>query len=183
MRRIGEIKKDMSWHVIFVETGFEDEFCRYTDKVKDQRYAGINYNLLVPKRKIFERKQGMKREVIKTMFPGYVLLETESIHEFFFQSKNSPYMIRFLRNDAYFQEVRKEEIERILMMVDCRGLIEISKAFVENDKVRITDGPLFGREGIIQRIDKRKGRAKVKFAINENVLLIDLGIEIMDRIT
>lgn len=171
----------MSWYVIFVRTGFEDEFCRYTNKVKEQRYAGINYNLLVPKRKIFERKQGVKRQVIKTMFPGYVLLETETIYEFFFQAKNSPHIIRFLRDNAYFQEVRKEEIERILMMVDCRGLIEISKAFVENEKVRITDGPLLGREGIIQRIDKRKGRAKVKFAINENVLLIDLGIEILEK--
>lgn len=172
----------MSWYVIFVETGYEDEFCRYTDKIKNQRYAGIQYKLLVPKRKIFERKQGIQREVIKTMFPSYVLLETESIYEFYLQAKNSPHIIRFLRDNNYFLEVRREEIKQILMMVDSQGLIEMSKAFVENDRVRITEGPLLGMEGIIKRIDKRKGRAKVNFTLNEKSLLIDLGIEIMEKI-
>lgn len=172
----------MSWYVIFVETGYEDEFCLYTNKMKSQRYRELQYNLLVPKRKIFERKQGIRREVIKTMFPGYVLLETESILEFYFQAKSSPHVIRFLRDSSLFLEVKKEEIRQILMMVDSRGLIEISKAFVENDRVRITEGPLMGMEGIILKIDKRKGRAKVRFHLNDNSLLIDLGIEIMKKL-
>ena len=172
----------MSWYVIFVETGYEDEFCRYTDKMKRQQYMGIQYSLLVPKRKIFERKQGIRREVIKTMFPGYVLLETESIFEFYSKAKGSPHIIRFLRDNSLFLEVRKEEIKQILMMVDSKGLIEISKAFVENERVRIEEGPLLGMEGTIERIDKRKGRAKVRFHLNEKTLLIDLGIEIMKKL-
>lgn len=172
----------MSWYVIFVETGYEDEFCRYADKEKNQRYAGIQYSLLVPKRKIFERKNGILREVIKTMFPGYVLLETDSIVKFFLQARNSPHIIRFLRHDTHFLEVRKEEIKPILEMVDSCGLIQISKAFVENDRVKIVEGPLLGMEGVIKRIDKRKGRARVNFFLNENSLLIDLGIEIILKI-
>lgn len=172
----------MSWYVIFVETGYEDKFCHYIDKMKYQRYMGIQYSLLVPKRKIFERKQGIRREVIKTMFPGYVLLKTESIFEFYSQAKGSPHIIRFLRDNSRFLEVRKEEIRQILMMVDSSGLIEISKAFVENDRIRITEGPLLGMEGIIKKIDKRKGRAKVRFHLNDNSLLIDLGIEIMEKL-
>ena len=68
------------------------------------------------------------------------------------------------------------------MMVDSKGLIEISKAFVENERVRIEEGPLLGMEGTIERIDKRKGRAKVRFHLNEKSLLIDLGIEIMKKL-
>jgi len=172
----------MSWYVIFVETGYEDQFCRYADKMKNQRYTGIPYSLLVPKRKIFERKQGIRREVVKTMFPGYVLLETEAIFEFYSQTKGSPHVIRFLRENSLFLEVKKEEIKQILKMVNSKGLIEISKAFVENDRVRIEEGPLVGMEGIIERIDKRKGRAKVRFYLNEKSLLIDLGIEIIEKI-
>ena len=172
----------MSWYVIFVETGCEDEFCRYTDRVRNLRYADIQFNLLVPKRKIIERKQGVKREVIKIMFPGYVLLETETIVEFFLQARNSPYIIRFLRNDTSFLEVKKEEIQPILSMVDSRGLIQMSKALIEDDKVRITDGPLLGREGVIKKINMRKGRARVKFIINDSSLLIDLGIDTIEKI-
>lgn len=172
----------MSWYVIFVKTGYEDEFCRYTENVKNQRYVGIHYNLLVPKRKIFERKQGVRREVIKTMFPGYVLLETEFIYEFYMRAKNSPHIIHFLRDDLHFGEVRQEELQHILMMTDSKGVIEMSKALVENDRVAILEGPLLGMEGIIRRIDKRKGRAKVKFSLNDKPLLIDLGIDIIKKI-
>ena len=87
-----------------------------------------------------------------------------------------------MKNDSWFLEVRKEEIEQILMLADKKGIIDISKAFIENDRVRITDGPLKGREGIIIKTDKRKGRAKVKFSINEKLLSIDLGIEIIKKI-
>lgn len=172
----------MSWYAICVKTGYEDDFCRYTDIIRDQRYAEIEYTLLVPKRKIFERKQGIWREVVKTMFPGYVLLETDLIQDFFLHSRNSPHVIRFLRENSHFLEVKKDEIEQILRLADYQGLIEISKAFVENERVRITEGPLLGREGIIKKIDKRKGRAKVKFTINQKVFLIDLGIEFMKKI-
>ena len=172
----------MSWYVIFVETGYEDEFCRYTNKMYNPRYMGIQYNLLVPKRKIFERKQGIRREVVKTMFPGYVLLETEFISEFFLKARNSPHIIRFLRVNSLFWEVRKEEIRQILRMSDSGGLIEISKGFIENDKVKIVEGPLLGMEGNITKIDKRKGRAKVDFTLNEKSILIDLGVEILEKV-
>lgn len=173
---------EMSWYVIFVETGYEDEFCRYTNRINNQRYMGIQYNLLVPKRKIFERKQGIRREVVKTMFPGYVLLETEFISEFFLKARNSPHVIRFLRVNSCFLEIRKEEIKQILKMSEPDGLIEISRGFLENDIVKIVEGPLLGMEGIIIKIDKRKGRAKVKFTLNEKSLLIDLGIEILEKV-
>lgn len=173
---------EMSWYVIFVETGYEDEFCRYTNKINNQRHKEIQYNLLVPKRKIFERKQGIRREVVKTMFPGYVLLETEFISKFFLKARSSPHVIRFLRVDSCFLEVRKEEIRQILKMSDSGGLIDISKGFIENDKVKIVEGPLLGMEGVITKIDKRKGRAKVKFTLSERDLLIDLGIEILEKI-
>lgn len=172
----------MGWYVIFVKTGHEDAFCRYTNKVKKYSYKDIQYSLLVPKRKVIERKQGILREVIRIMFPGYVLVDTESIEEFFLQAKNSPNVVRFLRQDTCFLEVRKEEINQILAMVDAQGVIEISKAFVENDKVIIIEGPLLGMEGTIKKIDKRKGRAKVDFSINENAMLVDLGIEIIKKI-
>lgn len=171
----------MGWYVLFVETGYEDKFCRYARKIINQQYKELEYSLLVPKRKIFERKQGIRREVIKIIFPGYVFLETDSILDFFFQTRNSPHLIRFLRDDCHFLEVKREEIKPILLLIDSDGIIELSKAFIEDDVVKIKEGPLRGMEGVIKKIDKRKGRAKVSFILNECHILIDLGIEILNK--
>ncbi len=172
----------MSWYVLFVETGYEDDVCHYIDKVKTYLLEDVKYNLLVPKRKIYERKQGIRNEVIKKMFPGYVLVETDNIIQFYSRVKGAPHTIKFLREDDYFHEVRLDEIRQILHLTDQMGLIDVSLAYVVNDKIRISDGPLLGREGIIKKVDKRKGRAKVEFIINNNSLLIDLGIDIIQRL-
>lgn len=171
----------MNWYVIFVETGFEEEVCLFINKLKIQHYDSIDYNLLVPKRKIYERKQGIRKEVTKIMFPGYVLLETDNINEFYNRARGGPHIIKFLKNNYNFLQVSVNEITQILNMVDHEGLINISQVIIMNDRIRITEGPLLGKEGIIKKIDKRKGRAKVEFAINSNTILIDLGIEVIQK--
>jgi len=172
----------MSWYAIFVETGYEDDVCLFIDKVKYYLFDDIQYNLLIPKRKIYERKQGIRKEVIRRMFPGYVLLETERIIEFYRKVRESPHIIKFLKDGRDFLEVDMKEMAPILRMTNKEGLIGISQALIENDKIIITEGPLLGREGIIKKIDKRKGRAKVEFLINHNSILIDLGIDIFRKI-
>lgn len=171
----------MSWYVIHVETGYEDVVCQYIDKVKDYMFEGLKYNLLVPKRKIFERNQGIRKEVIRRMFPGYVLIETDNILDFYIRAKDGPHILRFLKARDYFHEVGSDEIRQIIHMADNKGLIDVSQAFMVNDKIIISHGPLLGREGIIRKIDKRKGRAKVEFYINNKLLLIDLGIDIIRK--
>ncbi len=171
----------MSWYAIFVETGFEEEVCLNIDKLKVLGIGEIQYNLLVPKRKIYERKRGIRRTVVKNMFPGYVLLETNKINEFYIHVRSIPHIIKFLKSSYYFLEVSINEITQIISMTDKKGFINISQALVINDKIHITEGPLLGREGIIKKIDKRKGRAKVEFIISNNALLIDLGIDIIQK--
>lgn len=172
----------MSWYVIHVETGYEDIVCKYIDKVKNYMFEGVKYKLLVPKRKIFERKQGIRKVVIRRMFPGYVLIETDDILDFYIRAKDVPHILKFLKARDYFYEVRSDEIRQIIHMADNKGLIDVSQAFMVNDKIIISDGPLLGMEGIIRKIDKRKGRAKVEFHINNKLLPIDLGIDIIQKV-
>lgn len=171
----------MSWYVIFVESGFEEDVCHFIDKLRIKIYEDINFNLLVPKRKIYERKQGVRKEVIKRMFPGYVLVETDYIEEFYIRARGGPHILKFLKDNYNFLEVSIDEINQILKLVDNKGLINVSRGLVVNDRIHITEGPLLGREGIIKKLDKRKGRAKVEFIINCKSLLIDLGVDIVRR--
>lgn len=169
----------MSWYAIFVVNGCEDELCFIIDKIKPYLFDGSNYNLLIPKRKLYERNQGTRKEVIKKMFPGYILIETDNITDFYTRAKKLPHIIKFLKSNNEFLEIRKEEIHPILQMTDKKGLIDISQAFIENEKIAVKEGPLLGMEDNIKKVDKRKGRAKVEFIINNNSRLIDLGINII----
>lgn len=172
----------MNWYVIFVENGYEEEVCLFINKVKPYLFKDIKYNLFIPKRKIYERKKGIKQVVIRRIFPGYILVETETIYEFYNRVKGSPHILKFLKDNYDFLQVKINEISLLLQMTNKEGIIEISQAFNLNDKIMITKGPLSGKDGIIKKIDIRKGRAKVKFSINNNVFYIDLGIDVMRKL-
>ena len=52
----------------------------------------------------------------------------------------------------------------------------------ENDKIKIVEGPLLGMEGRIESIDARKGRAKVNIDFLGSSKLVQLGIDIVEKI-
>lgn len=171
----------MSWYVMSTQTGYEDDICKRIKKANDILFSDMSYNLLLPKRKIYERRQGVTRQVIRKIFPGYILLETNNIIDFYYRVKNLPRINNILRTDDCFHEVKYEDMRQILRMIDKDGLIGISEAFIINDEIQVINGPLLGYTGFIKKIDKRKGRAKVLFKMGHNEHLIDLGIEILQK--
>jgi transcriptional antiterminator NusG len=60
--------------------------------------------------------------------------------------------------------------------------IKISKAYKENDQIKIVEGPLLGMEGRIESIDARKGRAKVSIDFLGTNKVVQLGIDVVEKI-
>lgn len=168
----------MNWYAIFVETGYEDKVKDYIDRIKPYIKSDIFFDLLVPKRKLYERKNGIRNSVVKTLFPGYVLIRTDNIEKFYLAVHQSPHIVKFLKNGSYFMKINENEMIFILQMIDETGTINISSACYENDHLVILSGPLTGKEEVIKRVEKRKGRVKVKILMNGKYFEIDLGIDI-----
>ena len=54
-------------------------------------------------------------------------------------------------------------------------------AFDEGGRIRVIEGPLKGMEGRIAKVDKRKGRAKIKLALYENSYVVDFGFQSIEK--
>ena len=117
------------------------------------------------------------------MFPGYILLETERILEFYSRLKTTrcEHCFGVLRNGGYFIEVKLEEILNIIYMSDSDGVIGSSDVFVENDKIVVTKGPLTNYNGYIKKVDRRKHCVKVLFMFNGEKHYIDLSVNFIDK--
>lgn len=66
------------WYALFVMTGQEESVARHIDEKLSKRET-LKAATFVPKRKLKERKNGRVSEVVRIMFPGYVLIGTEQI--------------------------------------------------------------------------------------------------------
>jgi len=166
----------MGWYAIHVRTGSEDAVCEtIRQQVARMGYVG-EFELLVPKRKLQERHQGKFIEVVRTMFPGYVLVQSEEIRELAEVAARAKGILRFLQNEGEFQEVNPAEIIAVLELVNDEGLIECSVVEIEDGLVRVVSGPLKGHEGWIRKVDLHHRRVQVKFLFSNERYLIDLEI-------
>jgi transcriptional antiterminator NusG len=125
-----------------------------------------------------ERKNGVFAEVLRIMFPGYVLVQSEDIFSLAKHTAHCKGLLRFLKSEGDFQEIRLEEISQIVYMVDEEGAIGFSEILAEGGYVKVLNGPLKGHEGKIKKIDKHHRRAKVLFKFDGQDHVIELGISL-----
>ncbi|MEN8907426.1 MAG: antiterminator LoaP [Clostridiales bacterium] len=165
----------MKWYAIFVIAGKEDEVQKwiYYNYGKNDIYA------VVPKRKLLEKKKGVKKEVVKNLFKGYVLIKTEMNNEKFKKIIKIPFVIDILGTGSYFSEIPKNEVKHILKLVNNDGVIEFSKITIDGNRVFIKSGPLMESEFEIIKIDIRKSRAKIKFNFLNEEKYIDVGVKFL----
>ncbi|MDR2421696.1 MAG: antiterminator LoaP [Oscillospiraceae bacterium] len=168
------------WYAFCVITGRED-----TVKAELERELAelpdVDCAILVPKRELVERKGGTGRTVLKVMFPGYVIIGTERINEFASAAKRNSNVLYALTGDSEYLEIYPDEISCIIYMQDDDGVIVMSEVEYDKDnRIRVLAGPLKGQEGRITKVDRRKGRVKVKFALANIRREIWLGVRVVD---
>ena len=173
----------MGWYALFVETGREEHVKKHIHNSLDFSVVGTPYELLIAKREIKERKDGIEQTVEKRMFPGCILLETENILEFHLElmTRRSKYLFGVLRQEGYFKEIALEEVSRIIYMTDSNGVIRSSDIIVENNRIIVTKGPLKNYDGFIKRIDRRKKRVEVLFMFNGAEHFINLSVNVIEK--
>ena len=137
-------------------------------------------DFLVPKRKLKERRAGVWRDVLKTVYPGYVLARGEIEQREVGKINVTTGVIRLLSDENGPQKIFERDIETLEQMLNAEGVIDYSTAFVKDSKIVITDGPLVSMEGIVQHVDMRKGRVKVKLMFFGEERIVDLGVTLVN---
>lgn len=169
----------MKWYVTFVKTGKEEEVQRWIDYYFDKE----TQRNLVPKRRLIENRGGKPYPVIKKLFPGYVFICTDMDIDKFKIIKSIPNLIRFLNTGSYYSPIDDSEMSVILRLVgDGDNIIGYSKIFAENSKIFVTEGCLYGMEGIIKKVDKHKNRAKIQLNLIGEPRMVDVGVEIIYKL-
>lgn len=168
-------RTDTSWYALFVVTGEEE-------KVKERLQFKLKHSdlrILVPKRKMRERKNGIWESRIRTLFPGYVLLNGHLDVDEYYSIKGTPGLIKILKDKSKLLEIDEQEIHIINRLMCNNEIIGPSSIYTDGGKVIVIDGPLLGMEGLIESIDKRKGRAKVRVNFIGESRLVELSVSMV----
>ena len=150
-----------SWYAVSTYSGYED---KVADSIKQRLdsvdFANKIFDVLVPKEKQIEIKNGKRRITDKKIFQGYVLVEMRLSDETWYIIRNTPGVTGFVGTGTQPTPVSKKEIEKIKKRMG----VEDPKFTVNyeiGEVVSVTDGPFKGFEGTISEIDGNKGKLKV----------------------
>ncbi len=167
----------MNFYVIQVQTGFEGEYLEIAKRTTPEDEIRIYW----PRRKLNIRKRGHTVESLAPLFPGYLFIEAEEINiEVYWKLRRTPGFFRFLDSNTNILPLGRPDQELLVHFLSFGEVVAKSQVFFDDrNRIRIINGPLSGLEGLIVKVDKRKGRAKVRLDLYKDSFLVDLGFDIM----
>ena len=133
------------------------------------------YMAFVPKEVIKQRKNGIYHCIPRILFPSYIFIDVKKI------SPEAYYKIRSVNGVGYFlnTEIPLPQAEAEYIKDLCTdGVIGISKGYLKDSKLIITEGFLKQHENRIVKYSKRQHRATVELTLYGKPHRIVCGIDI-----
>ncbi|GHT64263.1 hypothetical protein FACS1894110_03580 [Spirochaetia bacterium] len=170
----------MNYFAIQVKTRSEEKYI----KLFKALYPEVKIPIHFPKRKIDIRRGGRIIPSSSGIFPGYIFLEVEDgedIHRYQWAFRRTDGFFRFLKSNQNISPLTDRDLEIVLHFVKKVGPVAGTSRvyFNENSRIVVVEGPLMGLEGSIIKVDKRKGRAKIKLDLYNDSFSIDLAFEVI----
>ena len=164
-----------SYFVVQVMTGQENKYMKLAEPLMGQK----NFELFWPRRTLRIRKKGRWRDTTAPIFPGYIFLEALGIGPDEYSAlKRIPGFNRFLKSNNDIQRLPEAEARVLSNLMSFGEVVKKSTVeFDENQRIQIIDGPLKELQGRIVKVDRRKGRAKVKLDLYNESFMVDFGFD------
>jgi len=152
---------ERNWYVIHTYSGYEEQVAdSLRQRIESLGMQDKIFDVIVPKEKQIEIKNGKRRTVEKRIFPGYVLVDMIVDDYSWYVVRNTPNVTGFIGFGVRPTPMSKEEIDRIKKRMGVKEP-KFKVDFKEGDLVKITDGALKGFEGKIEEVDQDRGKIKV----------------------
>ena len=156
--------EEKNWYVVNTYSGHESKVKEKLDmRINSMEMQENIFRVIVPVRKETEIKDGKKKEKIKKLFPGYVLVEMIMSDDSWYIVRNTPGVTGFLGSSGKGAKpvpLYPDEVERIFKEI---GYDEnqVVVNYEVGDNVKITDGRFKMLAGKINSIDLDAGVANV----------------------
>ena len=176
-------ENNYKWYVLKAISGKENKVKEYIEGalVTSTLFKEYVSQVLIPTEKVVAMR-GNKR-VIKerNMLPGYVLVECNLTDECYPLLRNIPNVLGFVtdsKSSMKAKPVSQEEVNRLVGAVDDASVdAMMDETFLVGERVKVTDGPFNGFEGVVNEVAQDKRKLKVVVTIFDRQTPLELGYD------
>jgi transcriptional antiterminator NusG len=149
------------WYAIHTYSGYEEKVAEsIRQRAESLEMKDKIFQVLVPKEKMIEIKNGKRKVVEKRIFQGYVLVQMKLSEDAWYIVRNTPNVTGFVGTGIDPSPISDDEMEKI----NKRMGLDQPKHKIDyklGEVVNIIDGPFKGFDGSISEVDETKGKLKV----------------------
>ncbi len=173
-----EEKEQAKWYVVHTYSGYENKVKTDLEKtIKNRELEEFFSDIVVPMEEQIEIKDGKRKTNLKKVFPGYVLIKMIVTEESWYIVRNTRGVTGFVGSGADPIPLTDEEI-RNMGFED----VQVNVDYEVNDSVKIMNGPLVDFIGIVQEINKEKGKVKVLVSMFGRETPVDLEFSQVQKV-
>ena len=144
---------DANWYVVHTYSGYENKVKANIEKtIENRKLQDQILEVSVPLETAYELKNGVKKQVQRKLFPGYVLLHMEMNDETWYVVRNTRGVTGFVGPGSKPVPLTEAEMKSMGLMKEAEFTVD----FNEGDVATIVSGPFEGSQGIISAINLHK---------------------------
>ena len=151
--------EEKQWYVVNTYSGHENKVKEKLEmRASSMDMQDYIYRVIVPEEKVIEEKNGVQKEKIKKIFPGYILVEMVMSDDAWFIVRNTPGVTGFIGSSgkgAKPTPLQPSEVDDVLNKMGI-SRIDIKNDLVVGDQIKIVDGPFSGMFGRVESIDEEQ---------------------------
>ena len=174
------------WYVVNTVSGYEYKVKEKLEMmiVNSPEIQESIFRVIVPEQTIVEFKDGVKKEKVKKMFPGYVLVEMIMSDEVWFIVRNTQGVTGFIGSSGKGAKpipLMPDEVDRILSNMGM-SRIDVENDLVEGKKVKITDGPFKNMVGKVKSYDLENKKVELLLDLFGQETSVEVGLSEIENL-
>ena len=164
---------EANWYVVHTYSGYENKVKANIDKTIENRHLEDQIlEVRVPMEDVVEVKNGVKKQVSKKMFPGYVLIHMIMNDDTWYVVRNTRGVTGFVGPGSKPVPLTEAEMKPLGIKKD-----EVSVDFAEGDMVVVLSGAWKDTVGAVQKMDRQKGTVTLNLELFGRETPVEISFE------
>jgi len=172
------------WYVVNTYSGHENKVKEKLEMRASSMGLEENiFRIVVPEQTEVEIKDGVKKEKVKKMFPGYILVEMIMTDEAWFVVRNTPGVTGFIGSSGKGAKpfpLTPAEVDKILGTMGMSRL-EIGNELNVDDMVKVINGPFASMFGKVKSINMEEQNVEVALDLFGQETTVELKLTEIER--
>ena len=167
------------WYVVNTYSGHENKVKEKLEmRASSMGMEDYILRVVVPEQTEIEIKDGVQKEKVKKMFPGYILVEMVMTDEAWFIVRNTPGVTGFIGSSGKGAKpfpLTPAEVDKILGSMGMSRL-EIGNNLNIDDMVKVINGPFANMYGKVKAINMEEQKLEVALDLFGQETIVELGL-------